>query len=70
MCAYLFRDSAGVLTQEAGDVLERNRGIKAVLDVEAILSGKMFMVTWNEFTHEETPSAVYRSRDIIRYVQQ
>ena len=55
-----FGNGRGVFTKEFSDVFKRDTIIKRILDVETVLKGKMFLIAWDIFTHNCTPSTAVR----------
>lgn len=49
---YLFGDGGGILTEEPCDILEGSALIKFIFDVDAVIEGKVFLVTGDESAHK------------------
>jgi len=52
MALYLFRDSGRILTKEFGAILKGCTFVQFIFNVNTIFKCKMFLVTWDIFTHK------------------
>lgn len=50
--ADFFGNGTGIFTEVAGDLLEGSTDIQLAFNVKPVCSGKVFMVSWNKFTHD------------------
>ena len=59
----LFRDRGRVLAKKPGDMLKGSAFIQLIFNINTVMKSKVFLVTWDIFTHRASPSTAVRRRD-------
>lgn len=60
---HFFRDRGRVLAKKPGDILKGSAFIQFIFNIDTVVKSKVFLITWDIFTHRIPPSTAVRRRD-------